>query len=150
MQMFRVCNSSLERQHRRRNPIKVGLDLWVCFPLRLTLLNSLYHSVPFVYLFSNWGCKLAFIEPSLKLGIFNLGSLRKGFIRNLFIYTQVVVEVERNHHWVSPDFQRSPRPTPTPLPKKEIEITTKKIPQISTLTHEIKSCLHGMLLPSGV
>lgn len=49
---------------------------------------------PFVYLFSNWGCKLAFIEPSLKMGIFYLISLWKSFIRNLFIYTHIVVEVE--------------------------------------------------------
>lgn len=72
---------------------------------------------PFVYLFSNWGCKLAFIEPRLKMGIFNLISLWKSFIRNLFIYTHS--GWGRNHHWFSPDFQRSPWPTPTPLPKKK-------------------------------
>ena len=73
------------------------------------------------------------------MGIFNLTSLWKSFIRNLFIYTHIVAEVETiiDFHLI---FKEVHDPPPTPLPKKKKKKKTmKKIPQILTLIPESES-----------
>lgn len=84
MHCFEVSNLSFfPRKSRRWNAINIGLDFLVFVPLILELLNFLYHSIPFVHLFSSRGYKLVFIGPNLKLSILNLVNPWENFVRNI-------------------------------------------------------------------
>lgn len=82
---FPIYHSSLERTEDG-TPQMLALASESFLPLILDLLNSLYHSVPFMYLFLKGGYKLVFRGPNLKSSILNLGSPWKGFIKNIYIY----------------------------------------------------------------